>query len=190
MAFESDLIRRYSGAFSKDDCDKIIKGIKFFEDNHLLFYDRTYLTSEDHKVVNVSHDYDFSASSRIGNEILPKVKPCVDEYLQAFAVLNKKKFLLHDIKLKHIPAGGGFHTWHYETGALEVAARQFVIQVYLNDDFEGGETEFLYQNRREEAVKGDVLIFPAGFTHTHRGNPPIGNSKYLVTSWGVIQDDD
>ena len=73
MAFESDLIRRYSGAFSKDDCLKIIKGIKFFEDNHLLFYDRTYLTSEDHKVVNVSHDYDFSASSRIGNEILPKV---------------------------------------------------------------------------------------------------------------------
>ena len=190
MAFESDLIRRYSGAFSKDDCDKIIKGIKFFEDNHLLFYDRTYLTSEDHKVVNVSHDYDFSASSRIGNEILPKVKPCVDEYLQAFAVLNKKKFLLHDIKLKQIQAGGGFHTWHYETGALEVAARQFVIQVYLNDDFEGGETEFLYQQRREKAVAGDVLIFPASFTHTHRGNPPLGGSKYIATSWGIIQHED
>ena len=190
MAFESDLIRRYSGAFSKDDCDKIIKGIKFFEDNHLLFYDRTYLTSEDHKVVNVSHDYDFSASSRIGNEILPKVKTCVDVYLHAFAFLNKKKFLLHDIKLKHIPAGGGFHTWHYETGALEVAARQFVIQVYLNDDFEGGETEFLYQQRREKAVAGDVLIFPASFTHTHRGNPPLGGSKYIATSWGIIQHED
>ena len=190
MAFESDLIRRYSGAFSKDDCDKIIKGIKFFEDNHLLFYDRTYLTSEDHKVVNVSHDYDFSASSRNGNVLLPKVKPCVDEYLQAFAVLNKKKFLLHNLKLKHIPAGGGFHTWHYETGALEVAARQFVIQVYLNDDFEGGETEFLYQQRREKAVAGDVLIFPASFTHTHRGNPPLGGSKYIATSWGIIQHED
>ena len=141
-------------------------------------------------MVNVSHDYDFSASSRIGNEILPKVKPCVDEYLQAFAVLNKKKFLLHDIKLKHIPAGGGFHTWHYETGALEVAARQFVIQVYLNDDFEGGETEFLYQQRREKAVAGDVLIFPASFTHTHRGNPPLGGSKYIATSWGIIQHED
>ncbi len=187
MAFESDLIRRYSGAFSKDDCDKIIKGIKFFEDNHLLFYDRTYLTSEDHKVVNVSHDYDFSASSRIGNEILPKVKPCVDEYLQAFAVLNKKKFLLHDLKLKHIPAGGGFHTWHYETGALEVAARQFVIQVYLNDDFEGGETEFLYFNKRIKPKQGRLIIFPCAFTHTHRGNPPIGGTKYLASTWGLMQ---
>jgi quercetin dioxygenase-like cupin family protein len=57
----------------------------------------------------------------------------------------------------------------------------------VNDDFEGGETEFLYQNRREEAVAGDVLIFPAGFTHTHRGNPPIGGHKYLITSWGYMQ---
>jgi hypothetical protein len=129
MAFETDLIRRYTGAFTKDDCEKIIHGVKFFEDNHLLFYD------------------------------------------------------------KEIPAGGGFHAWHYESGALSVAARQFVIQVYLNDDFDGGETEFLYQQRREQAVAGDVLIFPASYTHTHRGNPPLGGNKYLATSWGIIQND-
>ena len=65
-----------------------------------------------------------------------------------------------------------------------------VIQLYLNDDFQGGETEFLYQNRREEATAGDVLIFPAGFTHTHRGNPPIGGEKYIATSWGIVQAND
>ena len=95
-----------------------------------------------------------------------------------FKFLGQRKFLLHDIKLK-IPAGGGFHAWHYENGALEVAGRQFVVQVYLNDDFDGGETEFLYQQRREQAVAGDVLIFPASFTHTHRGNPPLGGTKYI-----------
>ena len=31
MAFETDLIRRYSGAFSKEDCTRIIEGIHFFE---------------------------------------------------------------------------------------------------------------------------------------------------------------
>ena len=70
---------------------------------------------------------------------------------------------------------------------MEVSRRQFVVQVYLNDDFDGGEREFLYQERREEAVAGDVLIFPASFTHTHRGNPPLGGTKYIATSWGVIQ---
>ena len=190
MAFETDLIRRYSGAFSKENCEKIIEGIKFFEDNHLLFYDKGRLTREDHKTINITHDYNFSASSRLADEILPKFKPCVDEYLQAFQVLGQRKSLLHDIKLKQIPAGGGFHAWHYETGALEVAARQFVVQLYLNDDFDGGETEFLYQQRREEAVAGDVLIFPASFTHTHRGNPPLGGTKYIATSWGIIQHED
>ena len=38
------------------------------------------------------------------------------------------------MKLKEIPAGGGFHAWHYENGALDVAARQFVVQIYLNDE--------------------------------------------------------
>ena len=183
MAFETDLIRRYSGAFSKEDCTRIIDGIKFFDQNHLLFYDKEKLTRDDHKTVNISHDYNFSASSRIAEEIFPKIKPCVDEYLQAFGVLGLRKLLLHDIKLKEIPAGGGFHAWHYENGALEVSRRQFVVQVYLNDDFDGGETEFLYQQRREEAVAGDVLIFPASFTHTHRGQISNTQTKYITTGW-------
>ena len=59
---------------------------------------------------------------------------------------------------------------------------------FPNDNFEGGETEFLYQNRREKAVAGDVLIFPCQYTHVHRGNPPIDGDKYLVTSWAWIQN--
>ena len=189
MAFESDLIRRYSGAFSKEDCAQILEGLKFFEDNHLLFYNKTKLNRMDHEDVNVTHNYNFSASSRLAGEVLPKFKPCVDEYLEAFGVLGLRQFLLHDVKLKKIPAGGGFHAWHFENGSVETSLRQFVVQLYLNDDFDGGETEFLYQQRRENAVTGDVLIFPAGFTHTHRGNPPLGGVKYIVTSWGMIQQE-
>ena len=33
------------------------------------------------------------------------------------------------------------------------------------------------------------IMFPAGFTHTHRGNPPIGNPKYIATSWGILQNE-
>ena len=190
MPFETDLIRRYTGAFTKDECKEIIKGIDFFEKNHLMFHDRKKLNLKDDKVINITHEYDYCSSSRLAVQILPKLKPCVDEYLQTFSVLNLRKFLLHDIKLKIIPAGGGFHNWHYEDGSLESSARQFFVQVYFNDDFDGGETEFLYQQRREEAVAGDVLMFPAAFTHTHRGNPPLGGNKYLATSWGYIQHED
>ena len=190
MAFESDLIRRYRGAFSKDECKEIINYINFFEDNQILEYDKSALELEDHKIVNVTYDYDLGASSKLATMLFPGFKPCVTEYLESISILRSKKFLLHDLKLKKIPAGGGFHNWHYESAALSVAGRQFVLQLYLNDDFDGGETEFLYQQRREEAVAGDIIIFPASYTHTHRGNPPLGGDKYIATSWGVIQQDE
>ena len=116
------------------------------------------------------------------------MKVCIEEYMKMFSLLQQSEFAAYDCKLKKIPAGGGFHSWHYENGSYISAPRSFVIQVYLNDEFEGGETEFLYQNLREEAVTGDVIIFPAGFTHTHRGNPPIGGTKYIATTWAVVQD--
>ena len=190
MAFESDLIRRYRGAFSRDECKEIIEYINFFEDNQILEYDRSALELEDHKIVNVTHDYDLGASSKLATMLFPGFKPCVTEYLESISILRSKKFLLHDLKLKKIPAGGGFHNWHYENGSLSVATRQFVVQLYLNDDFDGGETEFLYQQRREESVAGDIIIFPASYTHTHRGNPPLGGDKYIATSWGVIQQNE
>ena len=55
--------------------------------------------------------------------------------------------------------------------------------MYLNDVDDGGETEFLYQKKRIRPKQGRVLIFPAGFTHTHRGNPPLSGDKYILTSW-------
>ena len=63
-----------------------------------------------------------------------------------------------------------------------------VVQLYLNTVEEGGETEFLYINKRIKAQQGRLIIFPAGFTHTHRGNPPIGQDKYIVSTWVTSQD--
>jgi len=186
----SDFIVRYKGAFSKEECENIIANIHHFENNNLLYHNKESLHKEDHKVICVdnSHQVDLPYANKITQLIIPKFKPCIDDYLERFSVLNTKKFLIYSLKLKKIEAGAGFHSWHYENGSLEYCTRAFVIQVYLNGGFEGGETEFLYQNRREEAVEGDVLIFPAGYTHTHRGNPPLGGTKYLGTSWAIIQD--
>ena len=188
----SDFIIRYSGAFSKDECKNIINNIEHFERNHLLFHDKTKLHREDHKTICVDNSYeiDLQTQQKVSDLILPKFKPCVEEYTNRFSLLNTHKFLVYSVKLKKIEAGAGFHAWHYENGSLLNSDRVFVIQAYLNDDFQGGETEFLYQNRREDAIAGDVIIFPAGYTHVHRGNPPLGGTKYIATSWGVAQDDE
>ena len=55
--------------------------------------------------------------------------------------------------------------------------------MYLNDVKKGGETEFLNQNERIEPKAGRICIFPADFPYVHRGNPPLQEDKYILTSW-------
>ena len=191
MASEYDLITRYEGVFTKEELEKIIQGINNLEEGGYLYDKEGSKHLQDQKSIclNASDDYclDLPPAGPLASKILLKIEPCVNHYLERFSVLGKYKFLLYDCKLKKIPQGGGFHNWHFEDPSIGSSGRKFVVQVYLNDDFEGGETEFLYQNRRENAVAGEVLIFPCSYTHTHRGNPPIGGTKYLATSWGWVQ---
>ncbi|MCH1931348.1 2OG-Fe(II) oxygenase [Shewanella sp. A25] len=82
---------------------------------------------------------------------------------------------------------GGYPHWHSEqfpqAGHNEALHRVVLYMFYLNDVEEGGETEFFYQQRKIRPKKGTMVIAPAGFTHSHRGNMPISNDKYIATSW-------
>lgn len=81
----------------------------------------------------------------------------------------------------------GYHVWHHEKNSNKhetaMSVREFVWTLYLNDVEEGGETEFLLQSKRVPSQKGKICIWPAGFTHKHRGNPPLKGEKYILTSW-------
>ena len=86
---------------------------------------------------------------------------------------------------------GGYPYWHSEisprVGDAERLHRVLLWTIYLNDGFGDGETEFFFQNRRIAPKTGSLLIAPAGFTHTHRGNRPTGGDKYIATSWILFQ---
>jgi len=86
---------------------------------------------------------------------------------------------------------GGYPYWHCEhyprDAGCESLHRTLLWTIYLNDDFGAGETEFLYQARCIRPRTGSLLIAPAAFTHTHRGNRPAGGDKYIATSWVLFK---
>ncbi len=92
---------------------------------------------------------------------------------------------------KYLQGSGGYHHWHSEiypqNAGCETLHRVLLWQFYLNDVEDGGETEFLYQNRKVEARKGRLVIAPAGFTHTHKGHVARSSDKYIATSWILFQ---
>ncbi|VAW48478.1 2OG-Fe(II) oxygenase family enzyme [hydrothermal vent metagenome] len=72
------------------------------------------------------------------------------------------------------------HPSDAENNALH---RKLLWMFYLNDVEAGGETEFYHQQLVTKPKQGSLVIAPAGFTHTHRGNMPKSNDKYIFTSW-------
>lgn len=109
---------------------------------------------------------------------------CYPHYAENFSVLKESG--AHGIwgnKVQRTNIGQGFHVWHYESSNRECANRLLTHIVYLNDVQEGGETELLYYQKRYAPKAGTLLIFPAAFSHTHRGNPPLSNDKYIITGW-------
>ena len=88
---------------------------------------------------------------------------------------------------KYACGSGGYPHWHSEhfpqLGGVDALHRVAFYMYYLNDVQSGGETEFYYQSRKISPKRGSMVIAPAGFTHTHRGNVPISQDKYIATSW-------
>ena len=96
------------------------------------------------------------------------------------------------INIQRYTAGtGGYPYWHCELypkdASCETLHRTVLWTIYLNDGFSEGETEFLYQQRKITPKVGSLLIAPTAFTHTHRGNKPVGGDKYIATSWLLFQ---
>jgi hypothetical protein len=109
---------------------------------------------------------------------------CYPLYVEKYSILQASaSHKIYSVKLQKTPPGGGYHMWHYESMTRERANRLLVFILYLNDISDGGETEFLYLGKRVQPKAGRLLLWPAAFTHTHRGNPPLKDSKYVMTGW-------
>jgi hypothetical protein len=107
-----------------------------------------------------------------------------DEYATKYSVLRESdKHNSYGGRIQRTKVGGGYHIWHYESSARAVSNRLCAWMLYLNDVEEGGETEFLYQHKRFKPKQGTLMLWPASYTHPHRGNPPLSNDKYIITGW-------
>jgi hypothetical protein len=111
---------------------------------------------------------------------------CYDAYTEQFSILKDGKITGTAMKMQRTDPGGGYHVWHGEQGNGVHAERVLVYMLYLNTltAEEAGETEFLYQQRRLQPTENTMVLWPATFTHAHRGNTVFGErSKYIVTGW-------
>lgn len=190
MSNITDFIGRFDFAFSKPICEAAIEYYEFMSaagygksrqelgNNAKLNKDNSSLFLSNLTAIRVrAPEIHAPILEKIWSEYFP-------QYVSTYASLeSSKSFAIHEMKIQKTLPGQGYHIWHYENNQRTTSARAFNYQIYLNDVAEGGETEFLYYSRREKPQQGTLLIYPCGFTHTHRGNPPLSGTKYLLNGW-------
>jgi hypothetical protein len=163
-------------------CNKIIE---IYENNPTLQYDRKYAEGITDKTRKNDHHLESGAIPKDMIDIFQKnfYKNVLREYSNNYTInLDQYPHAIIDFKVQKTLPTEGYHVWHYENEGRD--SRRFAVYtLYLNDVEEGGETEFLHQSLRIKPKKGTIVIFPAGYTHLHRGNPPLSGEKYIVTGW-------
>ena len=85
------------------------------------------------------------------------------------------KYLPGDKFGEHVDAIAGSQ-WHN---------RQLTCLVYLNDGFEGGETNFPPPGPglKIKPEAGKAVLFPPFYTHPHEGLPVVSGAKYVILGW-------
>jgi hypothetical protein len=166
----------YENAISNEWCDKVIN---YFENN----INKSQTRGGDFRKKNIRdrayalHDKELQTQFHITFENIYSLYEY--KYPNIMAPISIDSYIIQ----KTLPTEG-FHPYHVEHAFGEPYIRRIAVYtVYLNDVEEGGETEFLYQLKRIKPKKGTIVIFPAGYTHVHRGNTPFSGKKYIMTGW-------
>ena len=112
------------------------------------------------------------------------LKDCYQDYCCQWDFLNMFMAQTHigSFNLQRYNPGGHFAEVHSERTSLTKLHRILVWITYLNDIEEAGETEFVHYGLKVKPRMGRTLIWPAEWTHAHRGNPTTA-TKYIITGW-------
>ncbi len=168
-------------------CNEIIS---FFECSQLKLEGRVIDASGNHVVntkAKISMDLDLSGEAGMGSdvdhELYRLVGRAFNTYVDMFGVL--KAFSVYDTGyfMTRYLKGEGFYDWHIDAGNDATINRLFSCLIYLNTVKEGGETEFFYQKVSVKPTKGRLILFPAAWTHLHKGSVPVSEDKYILTTF-------
>ena len=130
-------------------------------------------------------------SHKIFVDYMNILKQCYEDYIVQWPAL---KNLFHSVEIssfniqKYYP-GGHFKKHHMERTNILTSSRIFAWMTYLNNVEEGGTTDFLYYDLSIKPEIGKTLIWPAEWTHAHRGDIVNKGLKYIITGWFHLPDE-
>jgi hypothetical protein len=139
--------------------------------------------------IKVSIDLKVDASkseawANIDNALFKSLNEASDSLSQQYeAILDGSSKGTGDVgyQIQKTPVNG-FYNYHADSNGDHLD--RFMVAIwYLNNGFQGGETQFMHQNIKVRPEAGKLVMFPPWWTHWHRGCPVLHGNKYIATTW-------
>jgi len=175
----NDLIKVYDNALESSVCDFLVN---FFETNK----DKQELVQNDRKPnftqLNLTENCKISPEvDNVHNFLISKVfeyKKKYYEFIDDRCFPETHNFEQFRIK-KYNPGGNDLFDTHINVVDYNTARRFLSFLFYLNNVDDGGETVFT--NLKIKPKMGSLLVFPPMWMFPHREEPPISNTKYIMS---------
>ncbi len=184
-------IEEYKNAFPIEYCKKIIDTFEQRAEMQLTEHQTGFKNQDERIFMDMAnHNNMFHVDANLCKFFYQTI---MDTYEHKY----RKKYDSLGSVCQHSPKGmsvqktrphQGYHAWHCENADLVTSSRVMAYTLYLNSVEEGGETEFLYQGVKIKPEPGKLAIFPAYYTHPHRGNPIYKGIKYIVSGWYTFDE--
>lgn len=170
----------------------------------LTFYETTVFSSEGNNRVDTSVRSSLGSTLDEENEATKLLHQKINESL----LIYKQKLIRINSMFQYYPVPGGNGTtshreaiqvleyhpnqeykFHHDISNnpnLKEYHRQISVVLYLNDEFEGGGTEFIHQAYKPKPGYG--LFFPSNWCYPHSGQKVLSGKKRVAVTWYYVID--
>ena len=179
-------IEVYNNVLTSEQCEKIIDFINSSDLTPGLV--QTPLKADLIQSEKDSWDISLNAddtSIEINDLIFNSLTRCIQDYKKQHPQIDQLATWRYcqEYNLQKYNPGQAYHSIHCENMNPKSSLRILAWMFYLNTVTDGGGTYFDNYDLTMNAVQGRCVIWPAYWTHFHRGIVSKTETKYIVTGW-------
>jgi Rps23 Pro-64 3,4-dihydroxylase Tpa1-like proline 4-hydroxylase len=114
----------------------------------------------------------------VNNQFYTTLLTASNNYARKFTI---EEFLFHENYQLLKYRGGEYYNAHYD-GGTDIG-RCISAICYLNDNYAGGEIEFVNFNVKIKPKAGSMILFPSNYAYKHIAHPVTSGIKYALVTW-------
>ena len=191
----TNFIQCTSGALSQQECGAVIDFFESIKERQFAGTTGPQMHQDPKKKIDTELRLDLRElleDKKLEPVAKALYKAC-EEYCQTYPFLGKIKGWSVDtiFKIQRYNPNEAYFSEHCENGGDidgDMERRLIALMVYLNTVTDGGQTHFPTHHISFSPKVGDILMWPAYWTHPHHGIPSPTQTKYIITGWYVFND--